>query len=240
MKKFATVITPIIILTLLTCPAFAKPVFVPGDASTIQGGIDLADEYDSVMVAPGTYIENITILDKEVSIVSIDGPETTILRPSDPDSPLLTIFKWTPPAYPDDDNFRSHLSGFTITGGKDNYTIHVDLFSDIKISENIFHTNIPEENYQHTVILCAGDSSAPEISRNVFHSNYGSACIEVLAGFAAIINNTFCANRTGFLSSSSNATALNNIVANSFATGLDGVFLRLDYNDVWGNSPNYG
>jgi hypothetical protein len=42
------------------------------------------------------------------------------------------------------------------------------------------------------------------------------------------------------LSSSPKATALNNIVTNSLATGLDGLFLRLDYNDVWWNAPNYG
>lgn len=53
----------LIILTLtilsVSSSSFATTIHVPADQSTIQGGLDVAEEGDTVMVAAGTYYETI-------------------------------------------------------------------------------------------------------------------------------------------------------------------------------------
>ncbi len=48
----------------------ARRINVPGDAATIQGGVDLANDGDTVIVAPGLYQENIDIVDKTITLAS--------------------------------------------------------------------------------------------------------------------------------------------------------------------------
>ena len=100
--------------------------------------------------------------------------------------------------------------------------------------------HIPAKIYDQAVILCQGDNAAPRITRNIFYSNFGVTCIQILAGSPVILNNTFDGNRSAFISSSNTVEALNNIVVNSLGTAIDGTFLRLDFNDVWNNYNDYG
>ncbi len=236
--KFALAVTALVLFSVSL--VHSKPVYVPGDAATIQAGIDIAEDYDTVMVLPGTYTENIFILDRVVSIISEAGPAETFLHPVDPDSPVLTVFKWTKSPGSAEDSPRAEFSGFTISGGGDSYTIDIDLFSRIIISNNIFHDNIPSKITDKSVIVCNGDSSAPIISKNVFYENYGITCVMIQAGEALVINNTFDGNSSAFLCSSDRASALNNIVINHELIAVDGVFLRLDYNNIWNNILDYG
>ena len=57
----------------------ATIVFVPLDSPTIQGGIDLAENGDTVLVEAGTYRERIDFNGKEITLLSEDGPENTII-----------------------------------------------------------------------------------------------------------------------------------------------------------------
>src|SRR5262245_16009679 len=55
-------------------------IHVPGDASTIQGGITLAHTGDTVLVAPGTYLERINYKRKAITVESSGGAAVTILE----------------------------------------------------------------------------------------------------------------------------------------------------------------
>src|SRR5262245_66380061 len=51
-----------------------------GDAPTIQAAIESSIEFDTVLVAPGTYVENLNLLGKSLWVHSASGPEATILN----------------------------------------------------------------------------------------------------------------------------------------------------------------
>ena len=60
--------------------ASAVIINVPGDYPTIQEGIDAAQNGDTVLVAPGEYIQNPVIEDKNIFLTSSEGPEATTIR----------------------------------------------------------------------------------------------------------------------------------------------------------------
>ena len=59
--------------------AVAGTIQVPADQPTIQGAIDVAVDGDTVLVAPGTYVENINFLGKAITVTSESGPQVTII-----------------------------------------------------------------------------------------------------------------------------------------------------------------
>lgn len=143
----------LIILTTSVC--FATTINVPADQPTIQAGIDAAADGDLVLVAEGTYYENIIFKGKAITVASrflTDGKEVHIKRtiingsrPSHPDSGSVVYFI-------DGENEKSVLCGFTITGGSG--TIYYPatnarigggicaLFSGATIKNNIIENNI--------------------------------------------------------------------------------------------------
>jgi hypothetical protein len=55
--------------------AFAQQtIHVPADQPTIQKAINVAANGDTVLVAPGTYVENIDFSGKVITVVSSNGP----------------------------------------------------------------------------------------------------------------------------------------------------------------------
>ena len=57
----------------------AATIRVPADAATIQQAINGAVAGDTVLVAPGTYVETITFRGKAITVVSEQGPAFTII-----------------------------------------------------------------------------------------------------------------------------------------------------------------
>lgn len=111
-----------LILLILTVPILsglssAATIHVPGDFPTIQQGIDSAGYGDTVLVAPGTYVENIDFLGKAITVMSSDGADTTIIdggNPSNPDYGSVVTFRSA-------EGLKSILEGFKLTNGIGTY-----------------------------------------------------------------------------------------------------------------------
>ena len=58
------------VLSVLCTPAAARVILVPDSASTIQAGVNMASGGDTVLVAPGTYTENVTWSGKSITLAS--------------------------------------------------------------------------------------------------------------------------------------------------------------------------
>ncbi len=81
---------------------------VPADRATIQEAIDTASDGDMVLVAPGTYGENINFKGKAITVQSSSGPDVTIIDGNRQGSVVvLSANEWT----------TSVLDGFTIRNG---------------------------------------------------------------------------------------------------------------------------
>ncbi len=88
---------------------------VPGQAPTIQAGIDMAADGDTVQVAPGIYNENIDFKGKAILVTSgassFKGASSTIIN-SAGNGQTVT--------FDTNESSRAVLNGFTITGGRSN------------------------------------------------------------------------------------------------------------------------
>jgi len=195
----------------------AQVIHVPADQPSIQAGIDYATNGDTVLVANGTYLENINFLGKAITVASnfiIDGDtnhiNNTIIdgsMPDDPDYGSVVTFLTG-------EDSTSVLSGFTITGGTgmaDPATGArigggiVCYYSTARIIHNIITGNgIYDVDYAWGAgIACVRDNGADRmVIRNNIISNNQSISYSSLAsgggvevwGNAVLSNNTISGN----------------------------------------------
>ena len=98
--RYVTIFT--LLCLFIFTSSFAGIIYVPNDTTSIQGGIHLASNGDTVLVADGTYIENISFKGKAITVAShflmdgdtnhinntnIDGSQST-----NPDSGSVVCF----------------------------------------------------------------------------------------------------------------------------------------------------
>ncbi|NQU05737.1 MAG: hypothetical protein HQ568_06565, partial [Calditrichaeota bacterium] len=100
---------------LHTSPILAELIHVPDDQETIQAGIDAAENGDTVLVHPGTYVENINFEGKAITVSSLiitmrDDAyiDSTIIDGNEEDCVVLFV---------NGEERNSILRGFTITNG---------------------------------------------------------------------------------------------------------------------------
>jgi hypothetical protein len=165
---------------------------VPADSSTIQGGLNGASEGDTVLVAPGTYYENITWPSTQgILLISENGPDASIIDGNSSDSePVISLGSGI--------DSTTIISGFTIRNG----------FGGIHCSGSPTITgNIITGNEKQSVtnpyfgggVLCKNGSSAI-ITNNIITDNYvfglggGIACDSVSE--VVIADNVIEDNRT--------------------------------------------
>jgi hypothetical protein len=233
----------------------AATIHVPADQPTIQAAIDASTSGDTVLVAPGTYYEDINFYGKIITVTSEQGAATTVIDAGG--KPSVVTFK-------SGETRNAILSGFTITGGRNIYSgagISVS-FSSPTIRDNIITGNSG----------CSGvgiDSyfSSPRIEYNTISRNIISGCtggwgIGIYVGGnsnAEIIGNMITDNRGGAASgggvalfAAGNAVLIGNVIARNATAGTGGcgwgggiaianfVQARIVNNLIVGNSACFG
>lgn len=93
--------------------AEAATIRVPADAATIQQAIEAAAAGDTVLVSPGTYVENITFRGKAITVASEQGPAVTIIDGNRTGSVVT---------FASGENRNAVLAGFTVRNGANSFS----------------------------------------------------------------------------------------------------------------------
>jgi hypothetical protein len=98
----------VLLLSFTAGSSFAGTIHVPGDRPTIQGAIDAASAGDIILVAPGTYLENVDFHAKAVTVKASGAAEATIID-GQQRGPVV--------AFISGETASSVISGFTLRNG---------------------------------------------------------------------------------------------------------------------------
>ena len=126
MKKLLAIIITLhySLLTIHLCEA--QVIHIPADYPTIQQGIDTANEGDTVLVHPGTYVENLIIDSLNITLASLaltTGDTSYISRTIIDGNHTESVIRMT--------NVDSNmvLCGFTITNGYANQGGGINMYA---------------------------------------------------------------------------------------------------------------
>ncbi|MDH3597153.1 MAG: right-handed parallel beta-helix repeat-containing protein [Rhodospirillales bacterium] len=192
-------------LILAASPLWAaSTIRVPADHPTIQGAITAASNGDTVLVSPGTYVENINFLGKAITVTSEAGADVTIIDGNLVGS-VVTFDSGEGPA--------SVLSGFSIQNGNGRTLDHgggIQVFSSPTIANNRIINNFG----------CHGAgmqirNGSPIVRNNEIAHNDGTGCRSIIEGGGGI-----------FILGDSNAQILDNVISNN-VTSRNGGGIRL-------------
>jgi hypothetical protein len=208
------------LLFILFTSSSATIINVPGDQLTIQLGIDIASDGDTVLVAPGTYYEHIDFSEKNIVVKSVEGYEQTTIEGITIDVPIVSIIQSASGAT---------IEGFTITNASSSSGIHV-------------HTSNITIKFNH-IVDNHGGSGAFDNGGGIF-CEYSSGIIN-----GNIVENNSSVSSAGIgIWNSDNVYIDSNIVFNNVASFLgggvwsrtsDSIFIshNIVYNNTAANGP---
>ena len=78
-RTFVSAFMAVMTMCAFCHSAWGNVIHVPADQATIQAAINVAVTGDTVLVAPGTYFENINFSGKAITLTSQQGPQVTII-----------------------------------------------------------------------------------------------------------------------------------------------------------------
>jgi parallel beta-helix repeat protein len=218
-RKAAT----IVVATLLSvtgslfwsaAPARAAAVLhVPADYATIQAAIDASTAGDTILVAPGTYVERLTIA-KDVTVESDAGPETTIIDGAT--GGRVVSMSGGPGDTPE-------LRGFTIRNGYDGSGP-----GGVAVgASGIVADNIVADNFGCFGAIAASENATIEdntITNHKVPCSGGSASILLGgAGTVKVLRNLIVANHAGgiTLNAAGSPTIDRNVIADNEGSGVE-------------------
>jgi hypothetical protein len=205
----------------------AATIQVPTDSPSIQAAIANADPGDSIVVAPGFYVENIDFQGKSITVMSSHGARFTHVRPSDPSQPTVIIHGATASG--------AVIEGFDVRGGDSNREI-IQCWnqSHASVLRNVIQSNNGGDN-------CIGTlNDSVVIEGNIIAYNSQRRAISVGGGYAAVLDNTIYSNGDGVgFFASATGLVLNNIIVSNSEHGLAGQPGIAEYNLIWQNQDDY-
>jgi len=142
---------------------------VPDDQPTIQAGINFADHGDTVLVQPGTYIENIDFLGKNITVGSLTlttGDKSYISQTIiDGDSSGSVV------TFENGEDSTAMLYGFTITDGFDFYGHGGGIMCGNNTNPNVTNVIIANSQASQGGGVYCGTNSSPVLTNVSIYEN---------------------------------------------------------------------
>ena len=181
----------IVILLTLTGTALSQELIVPNQFPTIQAAIDHAFPGCTILVMPGTYVENINFLGKPITVKSMKGPGETVIDGGQ---------AWSVVTFENNETQDAVLEGFTITNGSGTVMGPMTYGGGI-YCDNASPTITSNVLYQNTAswggaIYCQFQA-APVIINNIIRENNADTGGGICCDFdvtATLTNNTLHGN----------------------------------------------
>lgn len=245
-----------VVLLLIVCTgtALADTLNVPSQYGTIQSAIDAAVNGDTVLVAPGTYMENIDFSGKAITVESSGDPVETVIDGGGGGN-VVAFYNY--------EGRDSVLDGFTIAGGSW-YAILIDnagpTISNNRIVDSVAaggiscgntYAHIKPYIFSNTIKNNAGhgiyDENGSDIIGNLIADNEGKGVFFDRAQKGIVKGNTIINNQdTGILFHyGENCSILYNTVANNTAVygggGVDcfNCYAEIHSNLIYGNTASW-
>ena len=164
----------ILVFFLLSTFLYSTIINVPADQPTIQEGINVAVDADTVLVQPGTYVENINYNGKLITVASLflTTQDTTYISQTVIDGDSINSVV----TFESGENSSTLLTGFTITNGNafDGGGIYCN-----NSSPGLDNLTIAGNSADYGGGISCGYNSSPSLVNVIIVGNY------VVGGFAS-------------------------------------------------------